>query len=98
MSYSFLLLPKAQSEILEAWEWYEDKQPRLGDRFKNEVKRAIGFIQTEPLHYPLKGKYREIRVDIFPYLIVFKIDDINRIIIILSVFHTSRHPKKKLKR
>lgn len=41
MNYSFLLLPKAQSEILEAWEWYEDKQPGLGDRFKNGVKRAI---------------------------------------------------------
>ncbi len=90
-----LQLVKAQLEILDAWEWYEDKQSGLGDRFKNEVYKKIKAIQKNPLHYPLKGKYREAQIDIFPFLIVFKYDKNGSKIFVLSVFHMSRHPKKK---
>lgn len=32
MSYRTEFLKKARLELLEAWSWYEDKQPGLGDR------------------------------------------------------------------
>ena len=92
---TFLQLPKAQREILKAWEWYEDQQEGLGDRFKEEVRNKISLILSNPLHYPVKGKYREALIDNFPFLIIYKIDKSNDRILILSVFHTSRHPKKK---
>ena len=95
MSNTFSQLPKAQMEILSAWEWYEDKQPGLGNRFKDEVARKIKTVAQNPFHYPLKGKYREAQVDVFPFLIVFKFDKKAGIIFIVSVFHMSRHPKKK---
>jgi len=91
----FQQLPRAQKEILDAWEWYEDQQPGLGDRFKKELHKKIQYILGNPLHYPVKKKYREALMDVFPYLIVFKIDKYKDQILILSVFHTSRHPKKK---
>lgn len=67
---TFLQLPKAQKEILEAWEWYEDQQPGLGDRFKEEVRSKIALILNSPLHYPSKGKYREAKqiISFFDYL------------------------------
>ena len=95
MISTFLQLPKAQQEILEAWEYYEDQQEGLGDRFKNEVRNKISLILSNPLHYPLKGKYHEAQTDDFPFVIVYKIDKRNDRILILSVFHTSRHPKRK---
>lgn len=95
MINSFLQLPKAQKEILDAWEWYEDQQPGLGDRFKEEVRKKIENILSNPLHYPLRKKYREALIDVFPYLIVFKVDKQKNLILILSVFHTSRHPGAK---
>ena len=49
MSDTFLLLPKAKAEILEAWEWYEEKQPGLGDRFKQEVYGKIKRVILHPL-------------------------------------------------
>ncbi len=64
MNNSFFQLPKAQKEILKAWEWYEEKQRGLGDRFKNEVAKKIRTVAQNPLHYPLKGKYREAQTDI----------------------------------
>ncbi|MDP9079850.1 MAG: type II toxin-antitoxin system RelE/ParE family toxin [Bacteroidota bacterium] len=93
MTDSFILLPKAQKELLDAWEWYEDRQPGLGDAFQRELHRKIKFIIANPLHYPQKGRYREAIIDVFPYLIVFGID--NSSIIIISIFHMSRHPKRK---
>ncbi len=41
MIYSFSQLPKAQREILAAWEWYEDKQIGLGDHFKDAITLSI---------------------------------------------------------
>ena len=95
MNNAFSQLPKAQQEILAAWEYYEDKQTGLGDRFKDEVAKKAKAVAQNPLHYPLKGKYREALVDVFPFLIVFKFDKEAEMIFIVSVFHTSRHPKKK---
>ena len=97
MIETFLQLPKAQKEILDAWEWYEDEQPGLGDRFKDEVRKKIESILKNPLHYPLKGKYHEAQTEVFPFLIVFKIDNRKNIIFIVSIFHMSRHPKRKHK-
>ncbi|MBS1503613.1 MAG: type II toxin-antitoxin system RelE/ParE family toxin [Bacteroidetes bacterium] len=97
MINSFSQLPKAEKEILEAWEWYEEQQIGLGDRFKDEVRKKIQSILNNPFVYPQKGKYREAQVDIFPFLIVFKVNRRNDHILILSVFHTSRHPKRKHK-
>jgi len=88
-------LAKAQLEILDAWEWYEEKQAGLGDRFKQALAEKIKLIQENPLHYPVKGKYREAKTDTFTFLIVFKFNKRDKIIYIISVFHTSRHPKKK---
>ena len=97
MSHSFETLSKARQEILEAWEWYEDKQVGLGDEFAAEVEKKITFILNNPLQYPAKGKYREAQTDIFPFLIIYKLNKPQDMIQIVSVFHTSRHPKKKYK-
>ncbi len=95
MSIPFLQLPKAQNEILEAWEWYEEQQSGLGDRFKDEVGKKIRAVAENPLHYPLKGRYREAQTDVFPFLIVFKFDKKASMIFIVSVFHMKRNPRKK---
>ena len=95
MSNSFLQLSRAKKEIVTAWDWYEDQRSGLGDEFKNEVRKKISEIQENPLHYPLKGKYREALTDVFPFLIVFRYDEKRKLFVIVSVFHTSRNPKKK---
>ena len=93
MIYSFSQLPKAQREILAAWEWYEDKQIGLGDHFKDAIADKINLIVRNPLHYPLKGELREAQISGYPFLLIYKI--FRDQIIIVSVFHTSRHPRKK---
>ena len=95
MNYTVDLLFKARREIFEGWIWYEEQQPGLGDRFEEDIFRKIGLIEANPLHYPLKKKAREALADDFPYLIVYRINEKRKLIMIVSVFHTSRHPRKK---
>ena len=95
MSYQVEILFKANKEIFEAWAWYEKQQIGLGDRFENEVFKKIKLIQNNPFHYSLKKIAYEALVDKFPFLIIYQVNDNKKLIIILSIFHTSRHPKQK---
>lgn len=101
MTYTIELLDKAKKELQAIWEWYEEEKLGLGDLFEIEFYRKANLLQESPLHYPIKGKYRgssyrEANLKKFPVMIVYEILE-NQTIIVHSVFHTSRHPKRKLK-
>ena len=96
MIYSTEFLKKARLELAEAWEWYEDRQPGLGDRFKQHVFNCIQIIEQHPEQYPERRKnYREAIVKIFPYLVIYRIHKRKKVVAIVSVFHTRRKPRKK---
>jgi hypothetical protein len=68
----------------------------LGDQFVKEVTETILKIEYDPDRYPIKYKnYRQTSIDTFPFLIIFKTNERNKLVRIVSVFHTSRHPDKK---
>lgn len=94
MIYNAILLPRARQELLAAWIWYEGKQTGLGDRFEMEVYKTIEEIEQHPKRYPEKIPFfRSKKIKTFPYLIIYKIEEEQRIILITSIFHTSRNPK-----
>jgi plasmid stabilization system protein ParE len=87
---------RVQKEIAKSWEWYEDRQPGLGDRFVNEVLFKIKLVEQHPERYPTRYKsYKETPIAVFPFLIIYRLNPRKKIIRIVSVFHTSLHPKKK---
>ncbi|MGN6603779.1 MAG: type II toxin-antitoxin system RelE/ParE family toxin [Ginsengibacter sp.] len=95
-AYTYEILLKARKELLDAWEWYEDRQDGLGDRFINQVNEKIKQVIQTPKRYPERKRFfREAKIDIFPYLLIYKIATRKKVITIISVFHTSRSPKKK---
>ncbi len=99
MTFSTEFLIKARLELIEAWTWYEDKQPGLGDRFKQQVYNCIDKIEREPERYQeSKKNYRQVSVKIFPYLIIYRIHKRKKVIAIVSIFHTRRHPKNKYRK
>ncbi|GAB3417258.1 type II toxin-antitoxin system RelE/ParE family toxin [Niabella aquatica] len=96
MTYTYEILLKARKELLEAWEWYEDRQDGLGDRFKSQVYQKIEQLVKTPDRYPERKKsFREVKIDVFPYLLIYKIARRKKVVTIVSIFHTSRNPHKK---
>ena len=96
MSFTSIFLLRAKQELLNAWVWYEERQTGLGDRFKDEIFKHIKQIEQTPDRYRERKKpYRETRIKNFPYLIIYRVEQKKKLIIISSIFHTSRNPRKK---
>jgi plasmid stabilization system protein ParE len=93
--YSTIFLKKAKKELIDAWNWYEDKQIGLGDKFIKEAFQHISILKNNPINFPSYYKpYRQLPLSIFPYLIIYKV--VKSKIIIVSIFHTSRNPSRKI--
>jgi toxin ParE1/3/4 len=71
-----------------------NKQTGVGERFLLEVIATFSLIEASPLHYEEKfsKKFRFAKVNDFPFVVVFKIK--KQMVVVNSVFHTSRNPKR----
>lgn len=60
---------------MEAYQWYEKEQKGLGARFERMVGLHIQQIADAPENYRYsKTPYRELSTEVFPYVIVYKIN------------------------
>ena len=99
MRYTSVFSETALNELSEFWLWYEYKVFGLGDRFKEAVFNKLNEIEIDPTkELQRKYPYREAIVKVFPYLIVYRIDEENKQIFIQSIFHTRRNPRKKYRK
>lgn len=81
----------------DAYDWYEEQQLGLGDRFLKELNGCYDKIESLPQSYAkIKSNFRQVVLQVFPYVVVFEI--LNHNVIVYAVFHTSRNPRKKFKK
>ncbi|WP_245179134.1 type II toxin-antitoxin system RelE/ParE family toxin [Flavobacterium chilense] len=88
-------MPLAEKEIEESIEFYESRSTGLGKQFLTYLRSYLKVLKTNPELFEIKRQpgYREMTLVKFPFVIIYEI--IGNEIIIYSVFHTSRNPKKK---
>ena len=99
MDYIVRFHPEAEKEYSEAYRWYEEQLEGLGERFESAIERQINLIGNNPENYPKKKlNCRESKTEIFPYLIVYKFYPHEKLVFVVSVFHTSRKPTKKYRK
>lgn len=94
MLYKLTIDVDALNDIQEAVAWYELQLKGLGIRYKNQVKKQINSLKKNPHSFALK--YNTIRcrkIEKFPFLIHYKIDEELKMVIVFAVFHTSRNPE-----
>lgn len=92
MKRTFTIQPEASDEANEAFNWYEDQQPGLGNEFYRELMRCFEFIVENPiLSRVVYRGLRKRKLERFPYLVIYRVK--NGEIEIVSVFHGSRNPK-----
>ena len=85
--------PGAQAEMREAYAWYEEREPGLGSDFMRCVDACVQLIRRHPEIFPVTHKnIHQGVVRRFPFSI-FYIPTKEKIIV-LSVFHSSRDPKR----
>lgn len=96
-SYKIIILEQVIFEIAESCLYYDLKLPGLGNEFEEEVFQLLDLIKDNPLLFPIKFFHiHEAVVARFPFVINYEV--YGKQIIVSSVFHTKRHPSKKIKR
>ena len=89
MTFSFH--PEAETEFLEAVDYYEDRERGLGFDFSIEVLATIQTIVTYPTAWPVMEEgVRRCLVNRFPYGVIYSIE--HGEVFILAVMHLRRYP------
>ena len=84
--------PQAESEILEARNWYAQRRQELGEAFVAAVDLAVAAILEHPLAYPrIYGETRRAIMQRFPYAIYFRV--LPEEVVVLAVTHGRRHAR-----
>jgi len=93
MTYHLIIRPEAETELAEAFDWYERRVPGLGVDFLTAVDMVVDSILSSPLHHPVVYKsVRRALMRRFPYQILFLVEA--DVIIVIAVFHGARDPKR----
>jgi hypothetical protein len=98
MSYKIILTPNAIANVEDGYAWYENQFQGLGDNFLFQLEIAYSKIAKNPTFYGFiddEKIVRDLLVDKFPYLVVYKIVDAQ--IHILSIHYAKKHPSKKIR-
>jgi plasmid stabilization system protein ParE len=92
VSYPLVILPEAEEDMAEAFDWYENRRIGLGHEFLGEVRARLAHIEENPLHYTVV--YRDARnalVRRFPYKVLY-LFEANKVEV-FGVVHVGRHPR-----
>ena len=83
----------ALDDMSDAFEWYEEQRPELGEEFLLAVDEAIARIQEHPMRFRvLLRDTRQALLKRFPYRLLYRIlaDEI----VVVACFHASRSPRR----
>lgn len=84
---------EAERDVITHYNWYEDREPGLGEDFLRCVEACVLRIQRNPRLYPtVVDELRRALVRRFPFEIFYELAENS--IFIYSVFHSSQDPKK----
>jgi plasmid stabilization system protein ParE len=97
MNNRIIIRPEAESDISEAYSWYNDRLLGLGAEFIICIDDIINSIMINPESYPTVYKnIRRALIRRFPFAVYFIYEETN--IIVLAVFHFKRNPESWQKR
>ncbi len=99
MDYSLLFHELAHEEYIDAYEWYELSLSGMGEKFMTKVEKRLQQIRTNPEYYSTHyGRFRQVKVENFPYIIIYEFFKRKKVIHIASIKHSRRSSKGKYRR
>jgi hypothetical protein len=92
-----IVLQQAFEELNDAIAYYEERQPGLGLKMKEEFDQYVRWILNNPQIPRLRsGGYRRVNLKVFPYYIAYLVH--RDTLWILSIAHNHRKPRYWIKR
>lgn len=95
MSYQLIIKQEAIADMQTGYEYYEQQQVGLGDRFLSVLEDCFTTLAEHPKYYSFidnKQLLRDVVVGIFPYVIVYGI--IDEVVKVYAIHSTHKSPKQ----
>ena len=87
-----IIRPEAESDIKDAYEWYEAQRKGLGENILLCIEESLSRVSRNPAIYSVVYKeVRRVLIHRFPFGIFFI--ESNESISVLAVLHARRNPK-----
>jgi len=97
--YEYILHPLAQQEYEHSINWYSKRSFKAAANFVTNMESAISAIRLNPHQFRNEYKnFREIGIKKYPFSIIYSIDESIKSVLIMSVFHHKKNPKKKYRK
>lgn len=97
MSLELILRPEAEADALEAYRWYSEQLPGLGEELLAEIDHALETIRANPEAFrKIHREFRRVLARRFPYAVFYAVGDDR--IVVFAILHTARDPKLWKKR
>lgn len=82
---------EALEEIRAAHEWYEERVPGLGDRFRRDLHDSLRFVEKHKPGYRIrKDPFRAVVLKKFPFVVWYAVE--GGAIVIYRVRHGRQRP------
>jgi plasmid stabilization system protein ParE len=89
---TFIVLPEAADEFEDAADYYDQQQPGLGQRFRDEVDGHIHWIAMHPELLRIRPSgYRRVNLQVFPYYVAYVLH--RQAVWVLAIAHGQRKPE-----
>ena len=92
MAVELIIAPEAEQDIDDAYAWYEQRRPGLGEEFLAGVDACIEAACRNPeMNAVVRRNYRRGLVRRFPYAVFYEcVDDV---LTVYGIFHGARNPQ-----
>jgi len=86
--------PDFYDDLVQSVDWYNEQRAGLGDRFCKRVKNQTAKLSTHALCFAVRYyEIRCMRIEKFPYMVHYRVDEETKTVKVEALFHTSRDPK-----
>jgi plasmid stabilization system protein ParE len=91
MAAELVFTPEAEADIVDAYGYYDQQRPGLGEEFMRSLDAAIQLILRTPAMYRVvEGPFRRGLLRRFPYAVFYEYNA--GVVTIHGVLHTARDP------
>lgn len=94
MAFTIKIEPEAFQDIQEAITWYNQKQPKLGLKFFEVIKKCFKKLEINPFYQIRYDDVRCLPLQTFPFMVHYTCNEKNKLVVIRGVFNTSQNPKE----
>jgi plasmid stabilization system protein ParE len=98
MKYKITFRERASREYLDSLLWYKIRSIDAAENFVNAINETLERISVNPTRFRNTYKdFYEVSTKKYPFSVVYFIDEGEKRIVVVSIFHFKRSPKKKFR-